>query len=94
MTFDLGLNQSDYFHSLWCDRQIKSSLFVFPNLRETGSVSTSASSFQCDCEHFHIQASFYKMKIMLTVSVYPWMKNTVGDLGYILSSKGEWDLCD
>lgn len=52
--FWFGLNQSDYFPSFWCDSLIKISLFVFPNLGETGSVPTSASSFQCDIEHFSI----------------------------------------
>lgn len=68
----IGLNQNDFFPNFWCDhhQKIKGSSYIYPDVGETGSVSTSTTLlFNVTLNtSLHIQASFYKMKMMFTVS--------------------------
>lgn len=68
----IGLSQNDYFPDFWCDhhQKIKGFLYIYPDVGETCSVSTSTTLlFSVTLNiSFHIQASFYKMKMMFTVS--------------------------
>lgn len=62
-----GLNQNDHLSNFMWDHQRKSSLFVYPDLEEIGSDSTTL--FQYDLEYLLTYKEFlYKMKMIFTVS--------------------------